>query len=80
MPIHDTSDDRTIARVYSTDPDSDFGQVRPGRDLLACRHVGVAVALERRLEVLQLLTGEVRALAALATAAAATSGAAGSRQ
>ena len=69
-----------LARAYITDPDSDFGEVCPGRDLFACRHVRIAVALERRLEVLQLLTGEMRALTALATAAAGTSGAAGSRQ
>jgi len=66
--------------MHDTDPDSDFGEVCPRRDLFACRHVRIAVALERGLEVLQLLTGEVRTLAALATAAAATSGAAGTRQ
>jgi len=63
-----------------TYPDSDLGEVRPGRDLLPRCHVRVSVALERRFEVLQLLAGEVGALAPLTTAAAATSGTARPRQ
>ena len=63
-----------------TDPDSDLREVSPRCNLFACSHIGVAVALERRFQVLELLTGEVSALTTLTTAAAATSGAAGPRQ
>jgi len=48
-----------------TDPDSGLGQVGPGGDLLSGRHVRVPVALERGLELLQLLTGEVSSLSSL---------------
>jgi len=68
-----------VTTIY-TDPDSDLGEVSPRGDLLARRHVRVAVALERGFQVLQLLAGEVRPLSTLATAAAATSGSARSRQ
>ena len=72
-----------LCGVY-TDPDSGLGEVGPGGDLLAGRHVRVPVALERGLELLQLLAGEVRPLSTLslallvrqpATAAAATTAA-----
>ena len=45
-----------------THPDSGLGDVGPHGDLLAGAHVGVAVAREERLQLLQLLRGEVRAL------------------
>lgn len=45
-----------------TYPNSRFGQVRPHRDLLARRHVRVPVPREGRLELLELLAGEVRPL------------------
>ena len=45
-----------------THPDSGLRDVGPHGDLLAGAHVGVAVAREERLQLLQLLRGEVRAL------------------
>ena len=45
-----------------THPDSGLCDVGPHGDLLAGAHVGVAVAREERLQLLQLLRGEVRAL------------------
>ena len=45
-----------------THPDSGLRAVGPHGDLLAGAHVGVAVAREERLQLLQLLRGEVRAL------------------
>ena len=70
----------SIATYIHTDPDSDLREVSPRRDLFACGHVRVAVALERGFQVLQLLTGEVCTLTTLATAAGAGSRAAGARQ
>ena len=64
-----------------THPDSGLGEVGPGWDLLSGRHVRVAVPLEGRLELLQLLGREVRALTALSpppcTTAASSPGPAG---
>jgi len=48
-----------------TDPNSGLGQVSPGGDLFPGRHVRVSVALKSRLELLQLLTCEVRSLSPL---------------
>ena len=48
-----------------THPDSGLGDVGPHGDLLAGAHVGVAVAREERLQLLQLLRGEVGPLAPL---------------
>ena len=48
-----------------THPDSGLGQVGPGGDLLAGGHVRVAVPGEVALQLLQLLAGEVGALAPL---------------
>lgn len=45
-----------------THPDPRLRQVGPHRDLLSGAHVGVAVPLERGLQLLQLLAGEVRPL------------------
>ena len=64
--------------VYNTDPDSDLGEVGPRRDLFPRRHIRVSITLEGRLEVLQLLTGEVGPLAALSTTSDTTSGCAAS--
>lgn len=43
-------------------PHAGLGEVGPHRDLFARTHVGVAVPLEGRLQLLQLLAGEVGAL------------------
>lgn len=46
-------------------PHAGLGEVGPHRDLFARAHVGVAVPLEGRLQLLQLLAGEVGALPSL---------------
>lgn len=43
-------------------PHAGLGEVGPHGDLFARTHVGVAVSLKGRLQLLQLLAGEVRAL------------------
>lgn len=48
-----------------THPDSGLGEVGPHADLLPGAHVGVAVPREQRLQLLQLLRGEVSPLAPL---------------
>ena len=48
-----------------THPDSGLGEVGPHADLLPGAHVGVAVPREQRLQLLQLLRGEVCPLAPL---------------
>ena len=52
------------ASVLEPDAHLGLGQTGPGGDLLAGRQVRVAVARERGLQLLQLLAGEVGALAA----------------
>ena len=55
---------QTIALLSSflTHPDSGLGDVGPHGDLLPGAHVGVSVPREERLQLLQLLRGEVRPL------------------
>jgi len=50
-------------RETVTDPNSWFAEARPRCNLLSSGHVRVPVALESRLELMQLDAGEVRALA-----------------
>lgn len=54
-----------ICGALGTHPDSGFGQVGPHGDLLPGAHVGVPVPREGRLQLLQLLAGEVRPLPSL---------------
>lgn len=49
-----------------TYPDSGLGEIGPHGDLLARRHIRIAIATERVLQLLQLLRGEVGALTPLA--------------
>ena len=51
--------------VVLTHPDSGLGEVGPHANLLPGAHVGVAVPREQRLQILQLLRGEVCPLAPL---------------
>jgi len=52
--------------VVWTDPDSGLGEVGPCGNLFSGSHVRVPVPLKCRLELLQLLTREVRSLSSLA--------------
>ena len=49
-------------RTPRAHPHAWLGEVGPHGDLFARTHVGVAVSLKGRLQLLQLLAGEVRAL------------------
>lgn len=50
---------------FNAYPNSRLCKIGPHSDLFSRRHVGVAVSREGRFQLLQLLAGEVRPLAAL---------------
>lgn len=64
-PIEDYGTHRHDDNRHITYPDSRLGQIGPHGDLFTRAHVRIAIARKRRLQLLQLLRGEVSPLSSL---------------